>query len=64
MLGDIDGDFKVTLEDVIYVLKYIVGNKELTAEQIKNVDLNNDRKITVVDVLILQGVILEITETA
>ncbi len=62
--GDIDGDGETTLDDVIYSLKSIVSDKELTAEELASVDLNGDGKLSVVDVLMIQRSILEISESA
>jgi hypothetical protein len=57
--GDINGDGEVALEDVIYSLKNMVGNKELTAEQLTSADLSRDGKFTIVDVILMQRLILE-----
>ena len=58
--GDISGDGTLAVDDVIYVLKYVVGNvKELTDEQIANADLNGDGELTVIDAILVQKLILE-----
>ncbi len=58
--GDINGDGEVAVNDVIYVLKYVVGNAELTDEQIAKADLSGDSKITILDAIMLQKLILEV----
>ena len=62
--GDINDDGEVTLDDAIYALRSIVFDIGLTVEQLARVDLNNDGNLTVVDVLMLQSIILEISENA
>ncbi|MEE0061395.1 MAG: leucine-rich repeat protein, partial [Acutalibacteraceae bacterium] len=58
--GDVNGDNRLAVDDVIYVLKGIVGDMELTAEQIENADLSGDGQLTVVDAVLLQRAILEL----
>ncbi|MEE0265345.1 MAG: leucine-rich repeat protein [Acutalibacteraceae bacterium] len=57
-VGDVNSDNKVAVDDVIYVLKYIVGNIELTNIQLINADVSNDNKVTVLDAVLIQKIIL------
>ena len=58
--GDVSGDGEVAVNDVIYVLKYVVGNAELTGEQIALADLSGDGNLTVLDAVLIQSLILEV----
>ncbi|MEE0061468.1 MAG: leucine-rich repeat protein [Acutalibacteraceae bacterium] len=58
--GDISGDGTLAVNDVIYLLKNIVGDTELTAEQITLADVNTDGDVTVLDAVLIQKMILEI----
>ena len=60
LAGDVSGDGEVAVNDVIYVLKHIVGNAELTEEQIALADLSGDGNLTVLDAVLIQSLILEI----
>ena len=59
IIGDVTGDGEVAVNDVIYVLKYVVGNAELTEEQFAKADLSGDGKITIVDAIMIQKLILD-----
>ncbi|MEE0264546.1 MAG: leucine-rich repeat protein, partial [Acutalibacteraceae bacterium] len=58
--GDVNGNGKLAVDDVIYVLKGIVGDMELTAEQTEIADLSGDGQLTVVDAVLLQRAIIEL----
>lgn len=63
LLGDINTDGEITLEDTILVLRHIVSAKDISDEpqdigEMSLADMNSDGKITVVDVLMLQKMIL------
>ncbi|MEE0059950.1 MAG: dockerin type I repeat-containing protein, partial [Acutalibacteraceae bacterium] len=60
LAGDVTGDGAVAVDDVIYVLKYIVGNTELTEEQIALADVSGDDNLTVLDAVLIQSLILEV----
>jgi N-acetyl-anhydromuramyl-L-alanine amidase AmpD len=49
MLGDVDGDGKVTAADARLVLRAAVGLEILTGDALKAADLNKDGKITAAD---------------
>lgn len=57
--GDISGDDEIAVDDVIYVLKYVVGAVELTEEQFVNADLSGDGKITILDAIMVQRLVLD-----
>ncbi|MEE1282619.1 MAG: leucine-rich repeat protein, partial [Acutalibacteraceae bacterium] len=57
--GDVTGNGEVAVNDVIYVLKHIVGNVELTEEQFAKADLSGDSKITIVDAIMVQRLVLD-----
>ncbi len=58
--GDISGDGTLAVDDVIYVLKYVVGNvEELTEEQFAKADLSDDGKLTILDAIMVQRLVLE-----
>ena len=57
---DIDGDGKISVNDVTDIQKYIVQLKPFTDEQIKFADVDKNGKIDVNDVTLLQKVIVKI----
>ncbi|MEE0061467.1 MAG: leucine-rich repeat protein, partial [Acutalibacteraceae bacterium] len=57
--GDVSGDGEVAVDDVIYTLKYIVGDVELTEAQLANADVSKDGNVTVLDSVLIQRMILE-----
>ena len=59
--GDVSGDGEISIIDVVYLLKYIIGDIELTDEQLKNADVNSDGEFTVIDAIMIQNIILEIS---
>ncbi|MBQ1991668.1 MAG: dockerin type I repeat-containing protein, partial [Clostridia bacterium] len=58
--GDLSGDGALAVNDVIYLLKNIVGDTELTDEQIALADVSGDGRLTVLDAILLQKLILEV----
>ena len=57
LLGDVNGDGKITTVDAKWVLQAVSGSRTLTPEQIAAADVNGDGKITTVDAKwILQAV--------
>ena len=58
-LGDIDGDGKISVNDVTDIQKYIVQLKPFTDEQMKFADVDKNGKIDVYDVTLLQKVIVK-----
>lgn len=58
--GDVNGDGKVTVMDLLKVRKAILGMAELTEEEEKSADVNGNGKIDVLDLLRIQKNILGI----
>ena len=58
MLGDVNFDDEVNILDVVMIVAYILGNGELTEDQIVVSDYNGDNFIDVLDVVQLVGAIL------
>lgn len=56
--GDINGDNKVTSQDVLILQKHILGTKKLTGDSLKRADVNNDNKVTSSDYNELKKIIL------
>ena len=56
--GDISGDGELAVNDVIYLLKYIVCDIELTEQQLENADLNNDGEFSVIDAILIQRMLI------
>ena len=52
--GDVNGDGKVSMMDLLVLRKYIAGITELTEAQMKAADVNNDGKVSMMDVLWLR----------
>ena len=52
--GDVSGDGKVSMMDLLVLRKYLAGITELTETQMKAADVNNDGKVSMMDVLWLR----------
>ena len=52
--GDVNGDGKVSMMDLLVLRKYLAGITELTETQMKAADVNNDGKVSMMDVLWLR----------
>ncbi|HEY3282167.1 MAG TPA: dockerin type I domain-containing protein, partial [Armatimonadota bacterium] len=55
--GDVNGDNKVSITDVILGLQAVAGLKQLTAEQLARADMNGDGKLSIGDVLLVLRVV-------
>ena len=51
VLGDIDGDGKISAKDSLLVQRYVIKLKELDENQLKSADVNADGKVTNKDAL-------------
>lgn len=51
--GDINQDYKVNANDAELLSKYLAELVELTPQQIRNADMNNDGVIDILDLAIL-----------
>ena len=60
-LGDVNQDGINSVTDVIYTLKSVVGASRLYEESQYFADMNSDGKVTVLDAVLLQRDILEMT---
>ena len=49
--GDVSGDGKITITDVVKLQKYVVGSGSLSGAYAKAADINGDGKITITDVV-------------
>jgi len=56
--GDVNGDEKVTVTDVVGLRAIIMSGQELTEEQLLVADLNEDGKLTVTDIVALRQLIM------
>lgn len=56
--GDIDGDADVSVVDLLYLKKYILGDMNLNSANKKAADISKDGKVDVVDLLLLKKHIL------
>ena len=55
--GDINGDFIINVLDIVFMVQYIVGNQELTEEQLIAGDLTQDGGINILDIVALMTII-------
>ena len=55
--GDINGDFIVNVLDIVFMVQYIIGNQELTEEQLAAGDLTQDGGINILDIVALMSII-------
>lgn len=53
ILGDVDGDSRITISDVTLLQKHIAGITKLTDEQFKRADINRDEKVDNIDLELL-----------
>lgn len=49
--GDVSGDGKITITDVVKLQKYVVGSDRLSGAYAKAADINGDGKVTITDVV-------------
>jgi hypothetical protein len=53
ILGDVDGDTKITAGDATLVAKYALGSVQLTDEQLSLADMDGDTKVTAGDATLI-----------
>jgi hypothetical protein len=58
LIGDVNGDGKVSASDYGVVKKHILGTKLLTGDSLKRADVNGDGKITSLDYIMIRKIIL------
>ena len=58
ILGDVNGDGKIDIRDLILLARYMVGDAPFTSRQMKATDMNQDGKIDSIDYVMLSNLIL------
>ena len=56
--GDASGDGNVTIKDLLYIQKYLLGSQKLTESNKEAADVSHDGKITIKDLLLVQKYLL------
>ena len=56
--GDVNGDGKLNIMDVLLAQRSILGLGKLRAEEIARADLNGNGKVDILDILLMQKKIL------
>ena len=56
--GDLSGDGKITILDLLQIQKYLLGDKKLSTEALIAADTSNDGKVTILDLLQVQKYLL------
>ena len=51
LIGDVDGDGKISAKDSMQIQRYVINIKKLDDTQLKAADVNNDNKVTNKDAL-------------
>ena len=62
VLGDTNGDGKISIADLLKTQKHILGANKLSGVYEKSADINNDNSVTLVDLLKIQKYILGVTK--
>lgn len=57
--GDINGDANISVVDLLFIKKYILGEINLAAPNKKAADINKDGKVDVVDLLLIKKYLLQ-----
>ncbi len=58
--GDVNQDGSIDVRDVVLVMQYIIGLRDLTEDQFKAADVNGDGKVNIQDVTMIMRHILNI----
>ncbi|MDE5582227.1 MAG: trypsin-like peptidase domain-containing protein [Ruminococcus sp.] len=56
LLGDVDGNKKVDINDTVLILQYLLGRYQADAYQFTAMDVNQDGAVTTTDALMVQNV--------
>jgi len=59
IIGDLNGDQRLNVQDIIIMVNIILGRIELTADYLYRGDLNGDQNITVHDIVMLVNILLD-----
>ncbi len=62
-MGDVDGDGWVTMNDANMIAQWVVGNIELSDEQLRRADVNADGEVTIVDAMFIAQYIEGLRDT-
>ena len=57
--GDISGDGVLDIVDVAFTRAYIIGSAQFTKEQTAIADMNNDKNVDVIDVVMMRKIIVD-----
>jgi len=61
--GDINNDGEIDVRDVVLVMQYIIGLRDLTEDQLKAADVNGDGEVNVQDATMLMQYVLGLIES-
>ena len=53
--GDVNNDGSVTTADYLALMNALIGKTELSADEKKNADMNDDSKISIIDLILLRN---------
>ena len=56
--GDINGDNSVNIQDIVFLINFILGVEEPNNEQYSAADLNNDGDLNIQDIILIINIIL------
>ncbi len=56
--GDLDGDYQISVQDVIIVQKYLLGSAALTQEEYLQADVTKDEIVNIYDLLAMKRILL------
>ena len=57
-IGDVDFSESVDIVDVILIISFIIGESQLTGDQLNLADINSDNMINILDITSLVNIIL------
>ena len=60
LIGDVNLDSEVNIQDIIIIIQSILGHIELSLQQIDLADINLDGMINILDVVQITNLILDI----
>jgi O-glycosyl hydrolase len=55
--GDANNDGSLNSTDLVQIIQHLVGKTELSGDGFKNADMNDDNKITILDLIMLKNVL-------
>ena len=58
IIGDVNGDGKISVGDYVLIRKHILSNPKLTGDKLKRADVNADGKISSLDYVLIRNKIL------